>query len=545
MFNIAKLNSDSKVENDKPFYYKVTLTATTSQRYVHVIANGPESLEFNKYDRDIIPELTTAAGEGAYWTMFSLPNGTSKKDANGNDQPSEVAQAAFSNLKLIRNFAKVNITSTVDESKFKLLGYKVFNTPDKGRIATWWDGYTAPGNDRLNGYYTPYVGEKGVAPMTFSAIQDAGYAPSLAADASIDMTAPTAEMDYKAEPQFVFERVATNGANRPYIILKGLFNGSTTPTFYRLDFTDKDGNYLPIYRNFLYDLVISSVAKVGVSDPATAQPSNANVSALLTTQNLTDLADGTSRIFVQYLDKTFLNEGTVNFQYLYLPDATKEISQANVKAATFKILTDAECEAVGKAKNTAEPAFTSTGATTWNASDKWQEIELNIAASGETEKRTTFRITGETADGDKLYRDITIHVLAKQDFNASYTSSGSAIGSLVTVKVTLPDNLPSSVFPLEIAFEDSNKRLNPANLTKQDADGNDYVNLDMPARVGTSIIPNVSNKSYQFVKSVSYADYTDNHVIDCEFKRIQTGATTLYMENEYFNKPYSITIAAN
>lgn len=533
----------SGIQNGVLFYYKVSLTATSSRRFVHVIANGPEKIDFG-YDSDIMPNLTTDAGSGAYWTMFSLPNGTSEKDENGYDVVTDEAKAAFSNLKLIRNFAKVTVTESADN--FEMEGYKVFNTPDKGRIVTWMEGYNST-NDRLKGYYTPYVGAKAddasttdvdeSTPMTFVALQNAGYTPSLAAGAAIDQTAPTTSMTYTNAPQFVFERVRTNQANRPYIIIKGKFNGSSTSTYYRLDFTDKDGNYIPIFRNFKYDININSVAKAGVSDPADAQPSNANVSALLTTQSLTDLADGTSRILVQYLDKTFMSAGDVKFQYLYLRDATQQISESSVTPATFKILTDTELAEEGKPANTTEPAFTvnyadgTTWGTSWNSTDKWQEVTLKIAAVGNSEKRTTFRLTGTTANGDKLFRDVTIHVLAKQTFNASVTSGGSAIGSTVTVNLTLADNLPSSVFPLEIAFEDSNKRLNPNGT-------------DMPARVGTSIVTGKTDRSYQFVKSISYADYTTNHVIPCVFKRISTGATVLYMENEYFNDG-NINIPAN
>lgn len=544
---ISKYGGTNGVQNGVLFYYKVTLIATTGSRTIHVIANGPDHLEFNKYDYDVMPNLFTEKGNGAYWTMFSLPNGTATVNPQtGAESASAEAIAAFSNLKLIRNFAKVTVTESANN--FEMLGYEVFNTPDKGRIVTWMDGYNSS-NERLAGYYTPYVGAKTddpstpadeSKPKTFDELQTAGYTPSLVEGAIIDQTAPTAGGSYTNASKFVFERVKTNAANRPYIIIKGKYTdieGTETTCFYRLDFTDKDGNYIPIFRNFQYNIEISSVAKVGVANPADAQPSNANVSALITTANLTDLADGTSRILVQYIDKTFIEAGDKKFQYIYMRDATKPIAQENVTNATFRILSNDELEAEGKQANTTDPAFTVSSTatdwgTSWNSAEKWQEVTLTIAAVGETEKRTTFRIEGQTGEGDKLYRDITIHVLAKQDFDAAYTSGGNAIGSTVTVNLTLPDNLPSSVFPLQIAFEDSNKRLNP-NST------------DMPAQVGTSIVTGKTDRSYQFVKSVSYDEYTTNHVIPCVFKRIATGATTLYMENEYFNKPYSINIGAN
>ena len=430
----------TNIQNGVLFYYKVTLVATTGYRAIHVIANGPDQIQYNSYDYEVMPTLYTTKGNGAYWTMFELPTGTAIVDPQTSEESaSPAAKAAFSNLKLIRNFAKVNVTESADN--FVLDGYEVFNTPDKGRIVTWMEDYNAS-NERLAGYYTPYVGSKTEDPMTFAELQTAGYTPSLVDGAQIDQTAPTADGTYTNATKFVFERVKTNAANRPYIIVKGKFNGSTTSTFYRLDFTDKDGNYIPIFRNFQYNIEIKSVAKVGVANPADAQPSNANVSALITTANLTDLADGTSRILVQYIDKTFISSGNVKFQYIYMRDATKPIAQEYVTNASFRILTDQELQEEGKEPNTAVPAFTSTGTTTWNDTDKWQEITLTIAAVGDDEKRTTFRIEGQTADGDKLYRDVTIHVLAKQNFSATYKSGGNAIGNTVTVSVTRPDNLP-------------------------------------------------------------------------------------------------------
>ena len=540
---VTEKTSFSDIQNGKLFYYKVTLLATTSARTVHVIANGPEQINFNTYDVDVMPDMTTDAGNGAYWTMFPLPNGTSEKNSSGYDVPSGEAIEAFSNLKLIRNFAKVTVTESANN--FELLGYKVFNTPNKGRVVTWLESYQ-PGttaNPRLDGYYTPYVGAKNERPMTFLELKNAHYVPTLATGAAIDATIPTATMQYPNYPQFVFEREQTNATNRPYIIVKGNFtgnDGTVTTCFYRLDFTDKDGTYIPIFRNFKYDINIGSVAKVGVSDPSQASPSNANVSAVIETASLTDIADGQSRILVQYLDKTFTTAGNTQFPYLYLQDATQTISQGTVTDATFRVLTNDELRAEGKQNNTTDPAFTVSGVTdltvdsdwgtTWNSSEKWQEVTLTIASIGASEKRTTFRVTGQTANGDKLFRDVTIRVLGKQTFNASPDSGGSEVGDLVTVTLHLPGNLPPSIFPLEIAFEDSGKRLNPNGI-------------DMPATVGTSIVTGNSNRSYQFVKSVSYSDYINNsYEIPCVFKRISVGETTLYMENEYFNGPYSISI---
>lgn len=525
--------SDMNIQNGQLFYYKVTLLATTGSRTVHVIANGPSEIQYNTYDYEVMPNLTTDAGNGAYWTAFSLPKGTSEKNASGYDVPSGEAVEAFSNLKLIRNFAEINVIDNA--SNFELVGFKVFNTPDKGRVVTWKDDYQAgtTANPRLDGYYTPYYG------MSFQELQTADYTPTLAEGAVIDPAVPSTSSDYALGPQFVFEREWTKETDRPYIILKGIYTNTavspaaTTTCYYRLDFTDIEGNYIPIFRNFRYDITIDAVAKVGVSDPSTAQASNVNVSATLETKDLTDLADGESRIIVQYLDKTFVKSEPIQFQYLFLPGAGDAIAEDNVESASFRLATDDEIEEAGRSANTTDQAFTVSGisnytvdqdwGTTWNDDDNWQEVTLNIAASGNTEKRTTFRISGITPLGHTIYRYVTIRVLKMQTFAASLDSSpGHDIGSVVTVNLNLEPNLPPSIFPLQIAFEDSNKRLNPNGI-------------DMPAKVGTSIVPEHSDRSYQFVKSISYSEYINtSYKVPCEFKRISMGDTVLYMKNEYF-----------
>ena len=407
----------SGIENDVLFYYKVTLTASSSKKYVHIIANGPEKMDFG-YDEQIMPNLTTDAGDGAYWTMFELPHGTSVKDEDGYDVVTDEAKAAFSNLKLIRNFAKVEVKLNSSVDNFELEGYKVFYTPAKGRIVTWKEDYQAgtTSDVHMDGYYTPYISGNAGGPMSFLDLQNEGYVPSLATGATIDMTAPAAGT-YVDTPQFVFERERNAGENRPFVIVKGKFENNPS-SYYRLDFTDKDGHYMPLLRNFLYSITIDAVVKNGVANPADAQPSNANVSMLV--QDMTDLADGKSRIYVQYLDKTFVySEATpIKFKYVYLPDATQTASATTIQHATFKILTADELAEAGKPANTEDPAFTpvktvnpedgtpdNTWGSSWNASEGWQEVELMIAASGDKEKMTTFRLTGTTENGDKLFRE--------------------------------------------------------------------------------------------------------------------------------------------
>ena len=62
--------------------------------------------------------------------------------------------------------------------------------------------------------------------------------------------------------------------------------------------------------------------------------------------------------------------------------------------------------------------------------------------------------------------------------------------------------------------------------------------VDMPSVVAPSIITGNTNTSYQFVKTVGYLQYNPeqggSNVVTCQFKRIRSGATRLYLTNKYF-----------
>ena len=347
-----------------------------------------------------------------------------------------------------------------------------------------------------------------------------------------DTAKPAAGNDYDSNPKYVYERPGGQ-ENGPYIIIKGKFGVpgvdeddkpitvfDDDDTYYRLDFVNRDGDYLPLYRNFEYEIVLTSVAKRGPTSPVDLKASNSNVSSLTETENLSDIADGVSRLYVMWLDRTYMSsQENVSFKYQYLPDASKENESA---AATISVISNSEDGAAITPGND----WSSGGV---KGDDNWYTITYTVNApntgEGAKEKVTTFRVSGKTTDGQKLYRNITIHVLPPQNFGkATVVSAGSEIGDKVTVSLPLTSGLPSSVFPLEILFEDSNRRLNP-------------YGSDMPVSIGPSIAGNTGT-SYRFKATVSWTEYKDSSdkVFSFEFKRIKTGSTILYYENTYFTK---------
>ena len=490
--------------NDTDFYFKVTLSATTSKRFVHVFANGQPTMNFG-YEDDIMKTLTTENPAGSYWTYLVLPHGTASIADDGSAEALPEAENLFKNLKLIRNFARVKLDVIADN--FSLTGYQVYNTPTHGSVAVW-SPYAEDQLDTANsGYFQNYYLK------TFEDLLENydGFMPNDA----ISGDAPTASTTYSdSNDKFVYERPLAS-SNRPYIIMQGRFSGDQKDTFYKLEFIDTEGNYLPLYRNHEYTLTISKVARSGAADPTQAKVANANVSAMTEAQDLTDISDGLSRIYVQWLDQAYMESGTKTFQYMYLPDAYPTSSSTQGTVA----ITDGAGKAITGSLTQTAPS---------SSSNYWTTVTFTTSAPDDTMKVTKFRVTGQytATDGQvhKLYRDITVRVLPYQPWGTpKVTAAGTAVETAVDVEITLPTGLPSSLFPLEISFEDLNKVLDPAGT-------------DMPAVIGETIVPDKSGSSYQFVKTIGFLDYsrTGGNVITANFKRVRTGASTLYIKNKYF-----------
>ncbi len=540
----------SGIENGQTFYFKVTLIATQSKRTVHIIGNGPEQIDFNAYESEIMTKLTTNDLVGGYWQYFELTDGT----ANADGTQTTEATNKFGNVRLIRNFAKVNVTVDSRVTNFQLTGFNVYNTAMSGSYAIW------KSSDKS--FVTDY------ATKTFDQLlNDADLKNgSMSETTTIDMTKPT-KGTYSPAIKYLYEREHRD-TDRPYVIISGKYKAEnatafdTEDTYYRLDFVDVDGNYLPILRNFEYTINLTSVAKRGKTDPKDCVASNTNVSADATTASLSDLSNGVSRIYVQWLNKTYLSEQTgVAFKYMFLKDASTN-TQSDV--ATFKVLTGTDPTMSSAWTDIDEDAFTEgkfvddaitikngtddnnygwvSGGTL--GTDGWRTVFFDVnKPSASDQLSTTFRVTGVSEDGQKLYRDITVYVLPTQEFQSvSWVTDGSfstdnASSNNVHVTIQLPAGLPSSVFPLTIVFEDNNRKLNPAGT-------------DMPVTqvsAGESITGRTSN-TYQFEKTISYIEYgktiaANGYKVNCEFKRISDGSTNLYFTNEYFHTVY-ITIPA-
>lgn len=536
-------------ENGTQYEMTVSLLATTSKRYVHVIANGPESLDYNTKDTDILLDLTTTydadgVPQGAYWQYFYLEKGTAVwDDITESWTASTEATNALQSITLIRNFAKVTVTSTakytVGESEVDALdiqGFYVFRTEGEGSIAMP-TSTAGLGNFLSAANYS--------AATSAAAISDiwSGYTPGSVS--LVDETATTYDANKYISPgsyQFVYESVKSYTNNKqPFIILYARHYNQEKKQYedykyYRIELTDNDGEYYPILRNLSYDIKITSVAEdiQGYSDPTQAVMCNGNVSTAIDA-NISDVSDGYSALYVLYTDKTFANSSTENkavtFMYQYIPDI---VNAPTTYAQASLAITGSDGSGHAIADATGTSWYEQTG-----PEDGWYTVTYYVLPSSsiESEAVSTFRVTGSTTisgETKTLFRNITARLIPFQDFsNLSVTGSGTTAGSTVTISFDLPDGLPSSMFPLEISVQDSELALNPV--------------------VGTenmTLVTHDDGETFHFVKTVSYASYSASKTVTCQMYLIQnivdtTNGLKITVANEFFNDPETLVYKGN
>ena len=492
--------------NGGAYKMRVTLLATTSTRYIHIIANGPDQLDYQTQINDLMlgEHLMTSDNKGAYWQEFELA-GTAKLE-NGKWVPSDDATNKFGKVCLIRNFARIKVESAT--SDLEIEGFKVYRTSKYGSFAMPMDDAGSSFVD-ANAYASYTASEEYPTPIDYieKSLGYKGYVPD-AATALIDTDAPKTGDAFGTGYQFVYESPNTEN-NYPYIIIAGKYKGAAT-SYYRIELVDDEGSHIPVYRNLDYTITVGPVAKNGVSDPAKAVTSNGNVST--TAVDLSDISDGISGLFALYTDRTYVvgdeDDPSVTFQYQYIPDLAADKTSENYykKGEILEVTGDAIDGEL----------------TQGDIVDGWFPVTFNLKKSSEAvvagkDLVTTFKVRGTSNTGAKLFRVITVRVIRTPNYVEASTGPAS---SGLTYNLGLPGDLPSSMFPIVFNVYDSNQCLNPSGT-------------DMPAKT--------ENRVIYYVKTVTADDYNASmnsdktvSVIPLNFKKVKSGTTTVTVKCDYF-----------
>ena len=397
--------------------------------------------------------------------------------------------------------------------------------------------------------------------------------------------------DESSAPGFyVYERGApTAEMEKPtVIIICGRFKRENVPDdaidpdhdelfYYRLDLmetkkvgTESVSQYYPLYRNFRYNIAIRMITSNGLETPEAALRASKvdDISADFSMRHLSDISNGTTRLLVEpFMAHTYTGpkhqnpDGQRQYYELYarffnnleydVPNrhpyaVTVELEQMEDGGGDILTLFDDDGNEVRSG------GFIYPKARDTLGMEGMRLIHFDVKQlSGSTVRTQKIKITGRNYDEEhpeiykeelRLYREVEITVQPPQSMTVECLTKPLSFktGSRQTVRVSIPDGLVESMFPLKFTLEAEDMTLTPDNKAS---------NNNLPVISGNSISQHseyAGKKTFQFVKTLSLDEYNSLEVVqtpdgamryfDCVFKSTTSkSATTVWVYNEFFN----------
>lgn len=423
--------------------FKLTLNATTHPRLLHLIAlPKSESLHVkNGIEAVVIPEITTEDGVDAYWRRLRFPAGYCSEAGGGKWQPDPEMIAKLTEVQLIRNFAKISMTS--EAAGFTLQGFEVINTAGKGSVAAW--------NSATRSFAEFIDGDGNMRNYTSLSEDYSGYLPANTPILN-QADGPAVPLSFGLEDKYFYER-PFSAEERTYVIVKGIYKGKVN--YYKLDIGKNDNNgiflYYNLIRNFNFNINIKNVSAAGYEDADTAASGSVfnNISFDVDLSFLTNMSDGKEMVYVNYTTKVLTSpvEETFNFRFTY-----KNLSDGKNNNSGYTL--------VGLEPG---PVIQSVGSN--KGVDGMRQIDMVIRPATDETKMQSFTVVKPSSG---LGRTITLILHSKWNFanmctfpsytkvwgeSAEMDSIRNGQGDPFTLFFDIPNSISESVFPLDIVIE--------------------------------------------------------------------------------------------
>lgn len=471
--------------------------------------------------------ITYDVGKGDYITTEGL-----KVLDGGGYYASLDLSRAVNLIPLIRNFARIKVTTT-SSSNFRLKKAILINTPESG--------YVAPFDDASNNFVEAYR-KAGTTKLEHATILATGYPATIPGNSIVDGQPAEAaaipsvsNSDNTAESLYLYmyERgIPTRKATA--MLVYGTLTGHGD-RWLKIEISDSDGSFFPIYRDFTYDVEIKSISGTeGYEEMEDAfnNPAIGDISNSPETATLTRIDDGNGlTLWVEYIDYTGTNTtgGNVRLLYKFYKGNNNYTDDVTLRIDPVTGRTPA----ISSTSTTLSGSPYNGSTDTPDGNSGWYIVQVPLAGIDEgITKVSTLHVEGKLG-AKTMFRDVRYSVLPKLDLTLSATPLVSEnAGATTTLSVTLPPYLGYSVFPLTLMIEAEAGNLNPG----------DSENLSVES--GPSLFATGKN-SFYFLKTISYSDYQKSLTYPLVFKTtvkgeetaLGTNATTIAVKdkNGYFN----------
>lgn len=483
--------------------YTVDLPPSDGKCVLHFVLGLSEN-DFATYTPDdsessIFSRLTVGGNKDAYWQRVEVDHVI--KTLTAISAPPLTDEEYI--VKLVRNFAQVSVSNLTNDGRFTLQGFTVLSEISKGTVAPYW----GKDEEHLFADFDIDVESSGDAYASFTA-HNSGYAGCNPPRGDGELLEDVPGEDGFTSPdasEYVYERNQDNAQNPAYVLLKAQYDNESC--YYKLDVVrfDEDSyitSYLNLYRNFHYTIRIKEVSGKGYDTPQDAMDAAAsnNISASvdISDVNKIEFGEGYS-LEVSELDIMITEQGSFTLDYDYKENGT------SLNGKEYVQVTPVGGEDGGGYNHAAVQKI------------DWDNGKITIIPAAplpalmETQE---FIVAGRNG----LARRVRVNVRQQFVFSAvDCDDVEKSIGAEMTLVVRLPENMPTSVFPLTLDIEPEKKSLYPD--------------------VSKNRIPVTSQGNYTFSyqATVTYNDYRQNRTFFFHFKsNMADSATRIVVTNPYF-----------
>ena len=531
-YTFASEGTQYAKENSTQYIYKVVLTQSKEKRIIHFIGNAPSSLRFGTEETVLsyVKSELNSENEDLYWYRREVPSisGT-KQTVDPIYQATSATRAAFDNIPLIRNFARISLVNAAT-SDFELESWTVVNTYKTGTCAAY---NTSSGTFVDYFHYVesqdPTLLQLGVKELgTAKTLESLGIrenyngnVPANAEKVSVEEAKASLQNDY----YYAYERDVTS--DPAYIIAYGTYkgDGKNNKCYYKIGFYDNDGKSFPLLRNFQYTITITKIERAGYQtfEEASSSTGSGNISTAQETMSLVYISDGVASLSVEYTERMLVSAKEVDLRFEFISDVENNTrgSLENVRVVVNKPVGTAGA-AIAKINNAEYTVGQEITPTDWI-------LKVTPVTPTSVSKKQSLTIFADYMKGDDtltLQRNVTYITWEKQNIKVECKPSEipQERGSEFDLLITLPGGLSSSMFPLDLKIEAANLSITPNNEKDH-----------MPVQAGKSII-NSSKSAFYFIKTVQWSEYEVNKVVTCHFKSNKdVSDTEIWVANEYFN----------
>ena len=503
-----------------PVKFTVTLSQSGTPRALHFVANKQATDFSYGTETSIMSSLTTTNSQDAYWQRVEVSSMMQKE--------ADALNAQLQNVPLVRNFAKIVVN--VDKKKvknFTMTGYAVVYAPTSGTVAPYNTATTQ---------FQNFV-KSGTTGLNYGEGDLADYKGFMPAGVQIDNSVPT---DWSTDGKGVYTYESTYG-NGTAVLIRGTYNNASEACYYKVELATQSENY-NILRNICYTITIDEVLGEGYASAKEAMENTAgnNLSGSVDTENLLNISDGQSRLFVEYVDKRIMNTNSFTLKYKYEPVLN------GTSANAFKTESNTSAHLTGvlnaKVRDTDTKFITDWSVTKADAGEGWSEITFTVNADVFNNLDDNEVLQGSfVISSNALSRTVRLYMLKPYTMTVSCnpTEVARSVGASVTINTHIPSGLPSDIFPLVFDIEAAELSIYP-DPSFTNALGQA---VTMPVKTGNTIIPNTTKNSFYFQRTLTEAEYNalstenGNKVMPSGFLTNKAAsASDVWVYNEFFGE---------